>query len=161
MNDATDPTATARGELNYRMRIQRQSLERLEKMISDNQKMWEDLFVVLGAIPEVTLNVSLSSCSVDLSLYGNKALFKRVFTILVKAGFGDYAIPTEKSTSYDTFMTGPNGAKLWLNFVSTECRRVQVGVETKSVPVYEIQCGDAPLFTPDEVLKGPEPELLA
>jgi hypothetical protein len=34
----------------------------------------------------------------------------------------------------------PSGAKIFLAFTSTVCKRVQVGVETKEVPVYEIQC---------------------
>ena len=86
-------------------------------------------------------------CSGDLTMgiSGDSHTLGATWAILRKAGF---KCTSERPAANQPSWSGwfnvdsgePSDARIFLSFSSTVCKRVQVGVETKEVPVYEVQC---------------------
>lgn len=77
---------------------------------------------------------------------GDKKRLAEVVRIFRTNGFATTKKPEAKQTEYQAYF-GLEGKdlsemRILLTFTSTVCRRVQVGTETKEVPIFEIQCGD-------------------
>lgn len=118
------------------------TIRRTENIISYytiRQELFDPVLVELEKNLQV-LSVSLDTSSVDLSVAGNKDTLNLVFKILRKAQFEPDSRPKEAEPSFHTHFVHPTGARFWLNFSSTSCKRVQVGVKTVEQPVYEVQC---------------------
>ena len=88
------------------------------------------------------VSVSLDISSIDISIAGKRDVLVKAFGILRRAEFNTSHRPEENKASYSAYFTNPSGAKIWLSFSSTQCRRVQVGTETVEQPVYETVCDD-------------------
>jgi hypothetical protein len=88
------------------------------------------------------LRVSLDTSSVDISFTGTRSKLNTVFGILRTAGFEPGERPQKDKASYCSYFEHPTGARFWVNFSSTQCRRVQIGTKTVEQPVYETVCDD-------------------
>lgn len=107
-------------------------------------KAMPGLFLALETL-DIEPRFDLSnSDSINLNFAGDGRKLGEVWGLLRKAGYKPNAHPKKGDTSFYTFWTHDEHAKIWLNFTSTMCRRVQVGTQMVEQPIYEIQCGELP-----------------
>ena len=86
---------------------------------------------------------------VHVSLSGDAHAIADGVRILRTAGWKtDSAKPTRNSPQWSAFFSHENviGMSIYFSFSSSVCRRVKVGTETKTVDVYEVQCGESDVY---------------
>ena len=83
--------------------------------------------------------------SLDLYFSGDAAKLAAVVRVLRTRGWKtDAERPGSMATGWTGWFNHPEcKAMIWLNFVSSVCRKVQVGTRVVEEPVYEIRCGEA------------------
>ena len=86
--------------------------------------------------------------SIDFNVIGGKGHLLRALRILRRYGYkADEEIPL-KTTYWGGFFRKQTTIAddfylvVWLRFSSTACKRVQVGTETKEVPIFDIVCDE-------------------
>ena len=99
---------------------------------------------IVSAFQRMGVEPYLESDYIAVCMTGDKATLVNAFRILRGAGMdfqGDR--PKKGDSQWYAFFDAPGmSTRLFLNFTSSVCRRVQVRTEMKEVPVYETQCGD-------------------
>jgi hypothetical protein len=96
--------------------------------------------------------------SIDLTFSGDGERFGKVWTELRRNGYKPYSRPKKGDTSYYGSFDQEGFARIWLNFSSTMCQRVQVGTKMVEQPVYETRCGEGlPELEADPVAVLPAP----
>lgn len=86
---------------------------------------------------------TVDTTSLDIAVHGDKEVLRDVMAYLFKHGLHPNEKPEENETNYATYWYPQYPEitfKVWLNFTSTVCKRVQVGTETVERPIYEVQC---------------------
>lgn len=86
------------------------------------------------------MTVSLCNSSIDISVAGDKKVLNIVFGVLRKFEFKPEKRPDKPEPSFTTYFNHATGARIWLSFSSTVCKRVQVGMKTVEQAVYETVC---------------------
>lgn len=102
-----------------------------------------DLFVALEEL-DIDIRYDFDGGSVDVVFCGDGDKLGKVWGLLRRAGYYTESRPKKGETGFNAFWDCPGYAKVWLQFSSTMCRRVQVGTKMVEQPVYEVQCGDLP-----------------
>lgn len=122
-------------------------LAKLAKTLS----LMEVAFKRLEAL-DVTVRVSPGDWAFNITFTGDTSRFAEVWRLLRSQGYTPDTRPVTKvkSSSFNTYWHKPDYASIWFSFSSSVCKRVQVGVETKEVPVYEVQCESLPDMLIDE-----------
>jgi hypothetical protein len=97
-------------------------------------------------VEEVSLldpyDMRIDSTSLDINIVGDKQVLNRVFGILRRHGYEPLERPTENTASYMTWFSKEGCGGIWLNFSSTQCRRVKVGTKMVEQDVYDVVCND-------------------
>jgi hypothetical protein len=78
-----------------------------------------------------------------------------VWKELRRNGYKSDCRPKKGDTTFYAFWEREGYARLFMNFSSSMCRRVQVGTKMVEQPIYETQCGDLPELETD----APKPNL--
>lgn len=118
------------------------TIRRTEDMISYytiRKTTFDPVLVALEAHIQV-ISVSLCNNSVDISVSGGKDVLNTVFGILRKHKFSPDKRPDKPEPTFSTHFNHDTGARLWLSFSSTLCKRVKVGTKTVEQDIYEVQC---------------------
>jgi hypothetical protein len=82
--------------------------------------------------------------SIDLSFPGDGETLGKVWGLLRRHGYRTEARPKKGDTGFTAFWERDGMPRIWMQFSSTLCRRVQVGTKMVEQPIYETQCGDLP-----------------
>lgn len=107
--------------------------------------------VLFRGLEEMELEPSfnLGEDYISLSFTGDGPKLTAVWKLLRQCGYNSNDRPKKGDTTFYSFWSGPEGvAKIFLNFSSTVCRRVQVGTKMVETPIYETQCGELPEIEP-------------
>ena len=102
----------------------------------------------------------LSAGSIDLSFTGTGDKLRAVWVELRRAGYKPNARPEKGKTQFYTYWEQEGYARIWMNFSSSVCRRVQVGTKTVETPVYETQCDEIPMLEAEDQAALPALEAL-
>src|SRR6266436_1752313 len=86
--------------------------------------------------PFNVVSATVSGGSLDVSVTGDKHALQAIFGGLRRLGLEPSSRPVAGSPSFCAFWSDANGAKVWLNFSSTQCRRVKTGTVTVQQDVY-------------------------
>jgi hypothetical protein len=88
----------------------------------------------------------LDSDHISVNFSGDGAKLGFVWGELRRHGYNTHSRPEKGKTEFYSFWVHESFCKIWLNFSSSVCRRVQVGTRTvtKEEPIYETQCGELP-----------------
>lgn len=128
--------------------------EDLNRKIAYGNLYHERFDSVLLALQRAEIEPTLVAVgSSDFTLYitGDRRVLNKVFGIFRRRGLMPCSRPEEKATNYFTYFDekyNPEADedcspfRIWLNFSSSQCRRVQVGTETKEVPIFEVICDE-------------------
>jgi hypothetical protein len=81
---------------------------------------------------------------ITLMFTGDGDRLKQVWGLLRRHGYNVTARPAKGDTQFTAFWQCEGQARIFMYFTSSLCRRVQIGTETKEVPIYETQCGELP-----------------
>jgi hypothetical protein len=102
------------------------------------------MFVQLEAA-DIEPTFDFRSTSIDLSFTGSGDKLAMVWHLLRANGWTTNSRPKKGDTSYNGFWDAPNDerARVWVQFSSSVCRRVQVGTKMVEQPIYETVCADA------------------
>lgn len=112
-------------------------------IIKRDSKRVSDITNKLTSLGVNVQHVSVDNYSFSVSVTGSKDDLAIVFNLMRREGYTPSWRPEEKQTYYASpWYTEDQAIKVWLNFSSTSCKRVQVGTEMKEVPVYETVCED-------------------
>lgn len=87
--------------------------------------------------------VTYDGKSLDLHFSGDRDRFTRIFGAIRRLGWVPVTRPERCDTYFTTFMNHPDGARIYLAFSSTTCRKVQVGTKMVEQPIYETICDGA------------------
>lgn len=135
-------------------------LDRHTRFLRNADKHYEPLqkaFIEAGLIKvdndgydEGVIRMRPDGSYVHIGMTGTKDDLVKVLRIMAKHGFRipKNNRPVAGETSYSAFIyhDDPNGeyddAMVWFMFSSTTCKRVQIGTETKEMPIYAMKCGD-------------------
>jgi len=111
-------------------------------VLASAKRHWDTLLLLEDINQSTHIGVDFSS--INFRLAGGPDDLKTAFRILRVAGFEPGMRPDtdKKEPEFQTYFNHPDGAKVWLSFSSTLCRRVKTGVRTVEEAVYEIQCDD-------------------
>lgn len=97
----------------------------------------------LAAAGIVPVNSYITLDDLSISVSGDKKVLEESYWLLRSLGFERPTdMPKKGDAAWSSFFYHPDGAKVWFSYASTVCKRVQVGEETITRPVYEIQCGE-------------------
>lgn len=129
-------------------------LNDLEKEIIANQEMIESIYnqaEELNKIEGISIDVriDMSTTSIDMHVAGDIRAFKGAWQILRNQGYEPSARPEshERLSAFNTYWNKPeHKLKVWFNFTSSVCKRIQVGTKTVEEPIYEVICDDSPAF---------------
>lgn len=120
-------------------------------------KTWMRVYTaLLRELQKAKVNIiyaSLGYKSVDINITGDYEMLLRTMRVLRSYGLNADKRPAEGEASYYAYWTArfddieeiPSNYKdmrVWINFTSTQCERVQVGTKLQEVPVYEVRCKD-------------------
>ena len=119
-------------------------LSKLEAHYGEHQARYEGIISSILDSGIALIGVTTSASSLDISHAGAKADLVTIARILRREGFVPNCRPEEGDTAFATFWNHPSEAKIWLNFHSSQCRKVKVGTEIREVDVFEISCDDDP-----------------
>ena len=135
------------------MEIKQSSIDRCiadrAKELADWFDFWSKhsgtLAPVVAKLEEMGLEPYLSGTWICLSFTGDKHKLADVVRVLRTAGFKtDSSRPQKDATSWTAVYRDENwDVTFYLTFSSSFCKRVQVGTETKEVPIFEVRCGEA------------------
>lgn len=93
---------------------------------------------------DINLQFSLEDDYIALSFTGDGERLKSVWVELRRHGYEPDSRPTPGSTQFYAFWNLSGFSRLFMNFTSSVCRRVQVGTRTVEQPIYEVRCGELP-----------------
>jgi hypothetical protein len=86
---------------------------------------------------------NVTTDALNLTVTGTKHILNAAWGALRRAGFERHGErPAEGQTQFNGYFTHPSGAKVWLQFTSTSCRRVQIGTQLVEQAVYETVCDE-------------------
>jgi hypothetical protein len=105
------------------------------------------------------VHVSLGWKTLNLSIAGDYEMLLRTMRVFRSRGMDAYKRPQEGEASYHAYWTAKydedsedwdkscsyeneEDMRVFLNFTSTQCERIQVGTKLEEVPVYEVRCKD-------------------
>lgn len=126
----------------------------IETLLQEKQKAISDQFAAYAACRPVldaitaALEPSAQSIkfpdSLDFHIVGNKSVLVNVFRILRTQGWEThFERPKEDDPTWVGFWYHPDcSTRIWLNFASSVCKRVQVGTALVEQPIYEVRCND-------------------
>lgn len=131
------------------------TISAIEKELADDMKSiaeriqhWYDTKGVYTDLIEKLDEIDGLEVSGGWSLYvrahGDGALLTKIIRAVRTSGWDTITEPPTANSSswYATYTKPLEQGSVTVSFSSTVCRRVQVGVEVKEVPVYEVRCGD-------------------
>ena len=148
--------------------VEEQFLDAIEKKVRDTsedlQKLYNARATARQEVHELSkflepvlqwimyVQYDVTNHSIDLTISGDKHVMEAVWGVLRKAGYEpDSRVKDEPISSFSTWFRLANSGydepnykrlKVWFNFCSTKCRRVQTGVKMVEQPVYEVICDE-------------------
>lgn len=90
-------------------------------------------------------NVSFSCGSPTFQVTGGRANLNKMINVLRRHKFDSADRPQEKESWYRAFWETEDKCKVYVQFSSTQCKRVKIGEKLEVVPVYEIVCDEEPV----------------
>lgn len=125
-----------------------QKVQKSLKLFNHTVSSAPDLFRALEEL-EIEPNFQLGDDYISVSFAGDGPKLTAVWKLFRQNGYNTNDRPKKGDTTFYSFWSGPEGlAKLFLNFSSSVCRRVQVGTKMVEQPIYETQCGEMPEIEP-------------
>lgn len=100
-----------------------------------------DLFRALEDM-DIEPGFGLDDDYIGLSFAGDGPKLAAVWKLLRQHGYKNSCHPKKGDTTFYAFWEQEGHAKLFMNFTSSVCRRVQVGTKMVETPIYETQCGE-------------------
>jgi hypothetical protein len=92
---------------------------------------------------------------VSFTFTGNGAFFSEVWSEMRRNGFTPTNRPKKGDIDFAGYWDRPGCARLFMNFSSSLCKRVQVGTKMVEQAIYETQCGEALPEIPAEAAAVP------
>lgn len=117
----------------------------------------------VGALPDMfrafegldlDVGFNLLEDYISVQFAGDGPKLTAVWKLLRQNGYSTYARPKKGDTTFYAFWEREGSGRIFLNFSSTMCRRVQVGTKMVEQPIYETQCGE--LTTADLEIEAPK-----
>ena len=115
-------------------------------------KARSELFSELEAIDAITITFSLSDGDINLRFSGTGELLRRVWGLLRHAGWNTLQRPQKGDASFGAFWNHSDEeafSRIYLHFSSSVCRRVQIGTQMVSQPIFETHCEELPMLEAD------------
>jgi hypothetical protein len=131
--------------------------------LAERREMWKIHKAILSPIANALrkLGADLSfPDSLDVRLIGDAAVLAKAVRILRTSGydFPSASRPKKGDTTWAQFFTRSEcPVRIWFNFSSSVCRRVQVGTQMVEQPVFETVCDSIELPAGGEDLKNLPP----
>ena len=117
------------------------------KYLSEQLIAWRDVAPKLQPLADrlekMEIEPRFDGSSLHLYVTGDKKQLTRVWRMLRVYGYNTSPEnrPKDKQPSVCVwFDHQDNGTRVYFNFTSTVCKRVQIGTEMREVPVYEVRC---------------------
>ena len=109
----------------------------------------KELLKVLAAIERAGVcgltNAYMAESDMTIFVVGGKRELGNVWQILRNAGFSAPPMrPQSNESAWGGYFSKDGGARVFVGFSSSVCKRIQVSTETVTIerPVYEIQCDE-------------------
>ena len=119
--------------------------ERLTKSASWYQRNKHNIKIVATALKDLDIQSAvLCGSEVDINITGDQQTLLAIFRAMRGEGYEPSQRPSDDDEPMTSFACYWNhqyhDGKFWIYYASTQCRRVQVGVEMKELPIYETIC---------------------
>lgn len=133
------------------------TLLRLVETYQSAQKYFKQFTQTVNALPELfrafeeldlDVRFPLDNDYLTLSFTGDGPKLAAVWKLLRRHGYNTTDRPKKGDTTFYSFWSREGHAKVFMNFSSSLCRRVQVGTKLVEQPIYETQCGELPEIEP-------------
>lgn len=126
-----------------RLLEQRQATAKNFALISSTVQELSPLFRFLEE-QDIDARFDLTGGWIDVQFTGDGQRLGRVWGELRRTGYKTEHRPKKGDTTVSTYWSREGYARIWMMFSSSVCKRVQVGTETKEVPVYQTVCDELP-----------------
>lgn len=136
------------------------TLLQLVELYQSAKRHTQQFQVTINALPQLFLKLEqldidvafdIRYGSIDIAFTGDGARLAEVWAALRQSGYKPSSRPEKGATAFSAFWNREEFAKIWMNFSSSVCRRVQIGTQMVETPIYETQCGDLPELPEDKV----------
>lgn len=119
-----------------------QKMQKNAKVFNHTVSSLPELFRALEEM-DIEPRFQLDDDYVAVVFTGDGSRLAEVWKLLRRHGYNTTTRPEKGDTTFYAFWHGPEGlARIFLQFSSSVCRRVQVGTKMAETPIYETQCGD-------------------
>ena len=120
--------------------------QRTQKHSKSFTQTVNNLPALFRALEELELEprFDLDDGSISLSFAGDGPKLTVVWRLLRRHGYNTHSRPKKGDTTFYSFWECEGQARIFLNFTSSVCRRVQVGTQMVEQPIFETQCGEMP-----------------
>ena len=127
-----------------------------QKNLNNRLERWEEhkdfLQPIIDSFKDDLTHTSLTN-SLDLHIMGDAALLAKVFKKLRSEGYelqSGWERPKAGEISWSGYFKHQYvSEKIWVNFTSSVCKRVQVGTRMEEIPVYEVRCNETVASDPE------------
>lgn len=121
----------------------------IQRNIKLYQKLLLDFTDMVGQLedmPAMTISFDYTTYQpcMNVSWAGDGDSLRHVWGLLRQNGYEPTERPKKGDTQFHAYFLNKPNPHVWINFASTECRRVQVGTQTVEQPVYETRCVEMP-----------------
>lgn len=115
------------------------------KYLTESLREWSERRVLYTPLVEkfegINAEPQWSSNYLYVPVTGDKAKLAQAIRILRTAGLVSENKPKPNQPSFQSFYEDAGKTrKVYLNFTSSVCKRVQVGTKMEEVPVYQVKC---------------------
>jgi hypothetical protein len=128
-----------------------QSAEKFRATIQARPELFADIEAL-----DIDVRFDYQGGSIDIAFAGSGEKLGKVWGLLRRTGYSTSSRPKAGDPSFSAFWNAPGDlSKIWLQFSSTVCKRIQTGTKMVEVAIYETVCEELP------AIGSPEMELVA
>lgn len=120
--------------------------QKVSKSLKDFKRTVKELGTLFRSLEELDIDLQFNPDGeyIALMFTGDGERLKRVWGELRRNGYKTTSHPAKGDTTFYAFWEREGYARLFMNFSSSMCKRVQVGTKMVEQPIYETQCGELP-----------------
>ena len=116
--------------------------DNIAKCYNENRQEIIPVAKAFNRIEDKIIRISIDSQEINLHISGDRHVLNAIFGIFRKLGYEPSSRPKDKNLTSFTchFSHHDHDCKFYLNFTSTNCKRIKVRTETQEVDIYETVC---------------------
>lgn len=123
-------------------------LVELSQKVAKNMRLFQATINTLGPLfreleqLDIDVRFVIEEGYIGVEFTGDGPRLGQVWGLLRRHGYKTHSRPKKGDTQFYSFWEREGHVRIFLNFTSSLCRRVQVGTKTVEQPIYETICGD-------------------